>query len=834
MKVDSLKTKMAVAVSVLVVILVLVMSCFAFTYFERTFKEAIADQEFTLVTTMAEQIDNKFDTVHTALIVSGSKISPDIVADPDKAQEFLDAQIGLRAIFDNRIYLFSATGRIIAESPFDFGRRGLDFSYRDYFRQTVDSKLPFISEPYISTQAHRHPAIMLTVPVQDEKGQLIAILAGSFDLLKDNFLGTLSRTTIGDSGYVYIYNTNRTIILHPELGRVLKQDVPEGINPMFDQAIQGFEGTAETVNLRGVSCLSTFKRLRSTNWIMATNHPVSEVYAPVTEARRYFAIATLIGTAVLIVGIWLVVGYLLKPLARFTRHVETLGEKMGQDRFSGGFANDEIGALAMAFNNMLGELDAQKASLEKSEELYRTVTDFASDMVFWRSPQGNILYISPNCERITGYRDSEFYAKPELLDEIVYSEDRALWLAYARREQTAASATLEFRIVTKAGEVSWLSCASRHVCNEKGEFCGLRGSHQDISIRKQAEAQLQFVSMHDSLTGFLNRASFEKELPVFDSRDVQPVTVVLCDVDGLKFVNDTLGHHSGDELLIRVADILRRCLPPGAFIYRVGGDEFTAVLTHTGQAGAAKICEEFHKAIACYNASEIELPISVSVGFATSENRSADVRTLIREADDAMYREKLDHSQNSRGAALATMLKALDSRDFCGGGHAERLREMAVTLARKAGLPAKFFDNLLLLAQFHDIGKIGIPDMVLFKRGLLTKREREIVQRHAEIGYRMAISTPELAPVAEYILKHHEWWDGRGYPLRLKGEAIPLECRILSIVDAYDVMTSERPYRKAMSHEAALDEIAHGAGFQFDPRLAELFIASFEQLDRHE
>jgi diguanylate cyclase (GGDEF)-like protein/PAS domain S-box-containing protein len=829
MRVNSLKTKMAVAVSLLVISLGLLLSYFTFTYFERLFKEAIADQEYTLIDTMADEIDNKFDIVHTALIVTGSKVTPDIVADPDKAQAFLDAQTALRAIFDNRIYLFSATGRIIAESPFDFGRRGLDFSYRDYFRQTVATQKPFISEPYISTQVHRHPAIMLTAPVLDDDGKLIAILAGSFDLLKDNFLGTLSRTRIGDSGYVYIYNTERTIILHPELGRVLKQDVPAGVISAFDEAIQGFEGSAETVNLRGVRCLSTFKHLKSTNWIMAANHPVDEVYAPITEARQYFMLATLLGLAMLLLVIWLVVGYLLKPLAIFTRHVETLGEKKGGDRFSSGMPDDEIGALATAFNNMLGELDAKQTSLEKSEELYRTVTDFASDMVFWRSPEGTILYISPNCERLTGYEDREFYAAPGLLDEIVHVEDRPLWLAYANRERTAASSTLEFRIVTKMGGIAWISCSSRYVYSEKGEFCGLRGSHQDISDRKQAETQLQYMSMHDSLTGFRNRASFEQEMVTFGAGGVQPVAVILCDVDGLKFVNDTLGHNAGDELLIRVADILRRCLPPGTLMYRVGGDEFTAVLISTGQAAAMRVCEEFRQAIAIYNAGEVELPISVSVGLATSENRSADIRALIKEADDAMYREKLGHSQNSRGVALASMLKALDTRDFCSGGHADRLREMAVALAKKVGLPAKAFDNLLLLAQFHDIGKIGIPDMILFKRGLLTKREREIIERHAEIGYRMAVATPELAPVAEYILKHHERWDGQGYPLRLKGEAIPLECRILAIVDAYDAMVNDRPYRKAMDQAAALTEIVRGAGSQFDPQLAAIFVASFAE-----
>lgn len=818
---------MAVVVSLLVITLISVMSYLTFSYFEKTFKDTIASQENTLINTMAAEIDNKFDTVHTALIVTSAKVTPEVIADPEKAQAFLDSQTGIRAMFDNGIYLFGANGRLIAEAPFVYGRRGQDFSYRDYFRKTREAGRPFISEPYISTQSHRHPAIMLTAPVFGEDGRLAAVLAGSLDLMKDNFLGGVSRTRIGNSGYVYIFNTAGTMIIHPDSGRILKKDAPAGTGKLYDRAILGFEGSGETTSSHGIEYLSTFKHLKSTNWIMAANYPVAEAYVPVNKARRYFVYATLLGILLLIIGIWFAVRHLLKPLDRFTKHVETISGKEGAARYSGGFASDEIGALAAAFNKMLGELDAKAASLEKSEELYRTVTDFAADMVFWRSPRGDILYVSPNCERITGWADGDFYASPGLLDEIVHSDDRGRWLAYINREKSAVSSSLEFRIVTKAGGVCWINCVSRHVFSEKGEFCGLRGSHHDISDHKQAEAQLQFISMHDSLTGFYNRASFERDLPDYSGADCLPVSVIICDVDGLKFVNDTLGHLAGDELLIRVADILRRCLPPGTAIYRIGGDEFTVIFRNAVREVVEKICREFKEAIAFYNTGEVELPISVSVGFAASEDRQADIGVLLKEADDAMYREKLSHSQNVRGTTMAALVKALDSRDFCAGGHAERMQEMAVTLAIKAGLPEKSLGNLRLLAQFHDIGKAGIPDTVLFKRGALSKREREIIERHAEIGYRMAISTPELAPVAELILKHHEWWDGRGYPLRLKGEEIPVECRILSVVDAFDAMISERPYRKPLVRAAALAEIGRGAGSQFDPLLAALFIATY-------
>lgn len=132
--------------------------------------------------------------------------------------------------------------------------------------------------------------------------------------------------------------------------------------------------------------------------------------------------------------------------------------------------------------------------------------------------------------------------------------------------------------------------------------------------------------------------------------------------------------------------------------------------------------------------------------------------------------------------------------------------------------------DLRLFAQFHDIGKVGIPDQILFKNGPLTLEEMVIMKRHCEIGYRIAQASPDLLPIAEWILKHHEWWNGKGYPLGLKGEEIPLECRILAIADAYDAMTNDRPYRKALTREEALSEIKKCSGTQFDPRLVDMFL----------
>lgn len=354
-------------------------------------------------------------------------------------------------------------------------------------------------------------------------------------------------------------------------------------------------------------------------------------------------------------------------------------------------------------------------------------------------------------------------------------------------------------------------------------------SMRDITSQKQLEEEMAHKSFHDSLTGLYNRAYFTEEMKRLDTGRNLPLCLIMGDVNNLKLVNDALGHSEGDRLLVAVAQILKKSCRKEDIVVRFGGDEFVILLPKCSDNVVARIIENIEKS--CENITPDGIPTSISLGSATKYTLEQSISDLLDLADNRMYASKFTENKSSHSSLITMLEKSLYEKDYITAEHATRVCDLSVRFGNSLLLSNNVINELTLLASLHDIGKIIIPGSILKKRGPLTDKEWEVLKKHPETGYRITRTMHGMGIVAEDILSHHEKWDGCGYPRGLQGEQIPLAARILSIVDTFDVMTHERPYKKAMSEQEAIDEINRCSDSQFDPELAKAFIDYFKSFE---
>ncbi len=345
---------------------------------------------------------------------------------------------------------------------------------------------------------------------------------------------------------------------------------------------------------------------------------------------------------------------------------------------------------------------------------------------------------------------------------------------------------------------------------------------RDVTERTEIEQQLQYLSIHDNLTGLYNRAYFAEEMQRLESGRDTAVGIVVCDIDGLKIVNDNLGHSRGDELLRAASRVILQAFRGSDAVARIGGDEFAILLPNATREALEQACNRLRMLVEQYNKSKPELLLSISVGAAMRSGEVFDLAEVFQHADEAMYTDKLQRSKNVRNAIAQNLREFLERKEVCNKEHSERVKAIVCNFGKALGFAADSFTDLDLFAGYHDIGKVALPERILRSRQGISLEEYTVIKRHCEVGHRIAQSTPMLVSVADWILKHHEWWNGSGYPLGISGSEIPLECRMLAIVDAFDSMTRGR-YSTAKSLEEALAELRSCAGTQFDPELVEIF-----------
>lgn len=443
-------------------------------------------------------------------------------------------------------------------------------------------------------------------------------------------------------------------------------------------------------------------------------------------------------------------------------------------------------------------------------------------------PAWTMEFVSEGCEMLTGYKPENLLGNRDVsYNDLIAPEYRSLlWAEWAQVLQQSRTFRYEYEIITRGGERKWVLELGQFIYGADQSVLALEGIVIDISELKMREAQISYLHKHDFLTGLYNRVHCAAEKQRLAKPAYFPLSLVICDINGVRLVNDAFGPAEGDRLIVAVSRILQSLIRENDVCSRTGGDEFMLLLPHTTEAEAIALIDQVTRAVDQYNRGESHPPyeVSLSFGYHTMVDETLTINQATITAEEHLSHRKLLNQRSSHNAIVSSIMATLYARSQETEEHGKRLTQYTQMIGEQLNLDRHLLDELELLSMLHDIGKVGVADRILNKPAPLTHDEWDLMKKHPEIGYRIALSTPELEHIARYILSHHEKWDGSGYPAGLAGEEIPLASRILAIADAYDAMTEDRVYRKAMDRQDALAELARCAGTQFDPSITQIMI----------
>jgi diguanylate cyclase (GGDEF)-like protein/PAS domain S-box-containing protein len=554
--------------------------------------------------------------------------------------------------YQNGIFILDKDGTFLVDYPSHPELRGQSFAFRQYYQRTVQEKKGIVGEPYISKRTGQ-PVLTFTSPVTDEHGQLIAIVACSTDLLSYKALGGYRKQKFGDTGYLFIFDRARRLVLHPEDDRLLTF-VGEGKNMMMEAAIKGFEGGGETVNSKGVPMLLSVRRIANTDWIVAVQVTQKEAYAPVAKARERILLISGIAILLAIVLGAIAIRRVSRPLEQFERVASQISAELESTEREGTYdpahssldilknirSRDEIGLLAASFLHLAAKLNLTLGSLQRSAEEWERTFNSVKEAVVTLDRDGRIIRMNRTAE--DWFRKSAKKVQGQYGYRVIFGND------------TPPGDWPDISSLSEKQRVVWSHGLER--MNGIFEFTITPITHSgtttnavlvisDVTERVESEEQIREMAFYDQLTGLPNRFLLKDRIQqaiASASRNGKKAGIMFIDLDRFKEINDLCGHDVGDEVLKEKAKEIALCLRKNDTLSRFGGDEFVAVLQdidspREAETIAVRIIEMQAFLLSIDNN---ELKVSLSIGIALFPDDGADSETLLKHSDIAMYRVK--------------------------------------------------------------------------------------------------------------------------------------------------------------------------------------------------
>ncbi len=706
--------------------------------------------------------------------------------------------------------------------------------------------------------------VSAAIAIRDEEGQLEGVLGAHIILsYMDQFLSELTKPQDAtaviverETGYLIANSLDLDNVRIRKDGTLERTHIDTIGTPALLQAFSEYESNAKNsmvIPSDGNTFYINVSRFMQpgVDWLILSAVPEGKLVAGIVDS--------------MVRTIWLTVLAILVAIGLYYKISKKLFQPIDglidtTERFSQGdysvrlpiVRQDEIGKMADAFNKMADIIDASiehledkitertqtlqavNMALKDSQEELQLLLDSTVEAIYGIDKEERCTFINASGLRLLGYAQQKELLGKNMHQMIHHSyPDGAVMSGKECKIKRVFQAEQGIHVTD---EVFWRKDGTSFDVEYyaypqyKGEeIIGAVVTFLDNTERKQHEEHIRYLSYHDSLTGLYNRVYFEQALKEADVSHHLPLSIIFGDVNGLKLTNDIFGHTKGDALLQRSAAILLEACRSQDIVARVGGDEFAMMLPHTDENECRLVMQRIKERFATSKMAAI--PGSISLGMRTKYSSDQDLDRIMILAEEEMYREKLLERQSIQKEMLATIMRTLVDRYPHEKTHVQSMQYWCQLLGKEAGLSDKQLTILQEVVRYHDIGKIVLDPELLYKEEPLTEDERKKIEKHPAVGYRILTLFDETMDLAEYVLSHHENWDGSGYPQGMKGDEIPFLSQMVHLVESYEEMT-HRPYSKPRTPTEAIEELRSQAGVYYNPVLVNMFLEVLHQEEK--
>jgi diguanylate cyclase (GGDEF)-like protein/putative nucleotidyltransferase with HDIG domain/PAS domain S-box-containing protein len=701
---------------------------------------------------------------------------------------------------------------------------GFDLTTRPWYQEALASEDVIHTSAFINATNDR-VIITIAKAVYNNDDLFLGVIATDIDI-KIITEGIIN-ADLDENQYLFIIDGNNNVLTHPDLNlNEISLSSASDYDIPYEDFIDNY-GLLKDINVLGSKGYIAYSRVLDSDYTLGlfiNNYGMNRL-----SVLNVFLTTVFVVLVAVLISILLIYNiFIQRPLNKLVADIKSIDLDNNPDYKLNTSRRIGFSDARVALNNLLDYTmkNRQKAEerlklLVSRNQRFNILIESASDLVFEVDKDFRYKEIfGLGLSILFKMKEEDFIGKTHT--EVFGKKLGNLRERQYKKVLEGSRVRYQWDIVID-GVKKYFETILSPLLNINDEIIGIVGVSRDITEKESKYEEMEYLSSHDYLTGLYNRKYYYEHMDMLDREELIPYAVLNIDLNGLKIINDAFGHAVGDLTLKRTADILRNNLiKKEDVISRVGGDEFTVIIHNPTEED---VIETRNRLLKAFSAEKIKnITLSVAIGYYIKTDVSITADEVRKLAENDMFRHKVSERDSVRNKAISAILKTLTEKFEEEKRHSERVAEISIKIGKALELKREEINELGTAAVFHDIGKISIPDELINKPSKLTKEEFEIMKTHTNVGYEILRTADEYSELAIYASSHHERWDGLGYPKQLKGEEIPLFSRIICIADAYEAMTSDRPYRKRMSDEYATSEIIRCAGTQFDPVLAKVFV----------